>query len=105
MFRIVLNLVANAVRAVNGRGGGVVGVDVRRGTDGRVLIRIRDEGPGLVGGACRAGRMQVGRSGLGLVIAEALAAGLGGTLHLMRSSPGGTSLHLVLPERSLSRQP
>jgi signal transduction histidine kinase len=95
LFRIFLNLVANAVRATNQAGGGTVRVSVAI-TGDEAVIEVANLGAGLFArsaGAASCGR----RTGLGLVIAEALAADLGGKLGRRRSRDGATVLRLVLP--------
>lgn len=95
VFRILLNLVANAVRATNGAGGGIVRVGVAL-KGGEAVIEVANLGAGLF--ARPADKASCGRrTGLGLVIAEALAGDLGGRLSQRRSRDGATVLRLVLP--------
>ena len=95
VFRILLNLVSNAVRATNAAGGGSLRLLVDLAS-GEVVILVLNDGVGLVR-PCAAPVRRGQRSGLGLVIAEALAEELGGRLELGRSRPGATALRLVLP--------
>lgn len=95
VFRILLNLVANAVRSTNENGGGVVRIAVDLAGDG-VTILVANDGAGLAAVTAPAGRRRPG-SGLGLVIAESLARELGGGLELRKGRPGTTTLKLVLP--------
>jgi signal transduction histidine kinase len=95
IFRILLNLVSNAVRATNESGGGLVRIEIDlAGGDASVLVT--NEGTGLISGRTSSGGRRPG-SGLGLVIAETLALELGGSLRLRRGRPGTTSLKLILP--------
>ena len=95
LFRILLNLVSNAVRATNDRGEGLVSITVDLTPLGASVLIIND-GSGLMASRRPAGR-RASSSGLGLVIAEALAHDLGGTLALGRSRPGTTALCLAVP--------
>lgn len=95
LFRILLNLASNAVRATNSAGGGCVRIHAELGPC-EARIEVANDGAGLLGRGsdpCRGGA----RTGLGLVIAEALAEDLGGCLLLRSGRPGGTRLRLVLP--------
>jgi len=103
VFRILINLMNNAVAVANRKPGALTTIAVEVSTEGaNVTIRIRDDGPGLP--ACvRAGLFARGsrqskpaRHGHGLVIARELAERNGGTLALM-TSPKGTSFALTLP--------
>jgi len=95
----VLNLVINALQAVNG--GGVVAI--RSESDGRcVRIVVEDDGPGLSEEAL--GRAMEpfyttkdGGTGLGLSIAFQIAIGHGGDLRVENRESGGARLTLELP--------
>lgn len=95
LFRILLNLISNAVRATNGCGGGFVGITADLTACG-VSVLISNDGTGLTVARRRADQAATG-SGLGLVIAEALADDLGGTLEMGRCLPSRTELRLTLP--------
>lgn len=94
--RVILdNLVANALEGRGERGSATrVVVRARRGEDGRVVVRVCDDGPGLaeedeedvfatLRSRPRTGA-KAGGLGLGLPIARALARTLGGELALVR---------------------
>lgn len=66
-------------------------------SDGRVRIRIDDDGPGIPPDAARRGRSGGGSTGLGLDIARRTAENAGGSLLLGRSERGGGRVDLVLP--------
>ena len=95
VFRILLNLVSNAVRATNDCGGGLVRISADLNERSAALL-ITNDGVGLTVAQRPGGRSHTS-SGLGLVIAEALANDLGGTLEMGLSRPGSTALRLVLP--------
>lgn len=95
VFRILSNLVINAVAALNRAEGGDVLVDVRC-LDGMVVaIDVADGAGGLF--ASNGGRQAFAnpRSGLGLTIAAALACQIGGSLQLLESDRTGTTIRLV----------
>jgi signal transduction histidine kinase len=95
LFRILLNLVSNAVRATNQAGGGTVRVGVGM-KGGEAVIEVVNLGAGLFARSAEAASFGR-RTGLGLVIAEALAQDLGGRIGQRRSRDGATVLRLVLP--------
>lgn len=98
LFRVLSNLVGNAVEARAGR------VEVTaRATAGRLEIAIRDDGPGLPAKARErlfqpfAGSARPGGSGLGLAIARDLVRAHGGELRLGHTGPDGTLFEIELP--------
>ncbi|MBL8709382.1 MAG: HAMP domain-containing histidine kinase [Rhodospirillaceae bacterium] len=99
LFRVLRNLGENALQAGAGR---VVLGAARR--DGRVEIRIVDDGPGLPPKAIEhlfvpfKGSARAGGTGLGLAIARELLRGQGGDLRLAGSDAGGTTFALELPQ-------
>jgi len=103
LFRVLSNLVRNAVQAIAASGGSgsvrVTGSVVDGGTE----IRVSDTGPGLPQKAqenlfqpFRGGARQ-GGSGLGLVIAHEIVRGHGGSLELRCTGPEGTVFVIRLP--------
>ncbi|PKW17719.1 sensor histidine kinase [Saccharopolyspora spinosa] len=88
LWRMVSNLLDNAVRAA-GRGGRVA-VAVRRGELGEVRIEITDDGPGFGDGP-------QGASSLGLGIVLALAQRCGADLQIDSEPCRGTCAVLVFP--------
>lgn len=103
VFRILINLMNNAVAVANRKPNTLTTIAVEVSSDGPILtIRIRDDGPGLP--ACVRGglftreprRAKPSRHGHGLAIARELAERNGGTLALMPSAKGA-SFALVLP--------
>jgi PAS domain S-box-containing protein len=97
VFRILLNLVRNAVDA------GAMRVATRgEGDVAGATLMVCDDGPGLPQAVIdRLGRAQpetaAGGSGLGLMIAAALARGHGGALEVAESGPSGTCFRVTLP--------
>jgi signal transduction histidine kinase len=105
LHRIVLNLARNAAQAVSQAGRpGEIRVTARREI-GLVSIDVSDNGPGIPA-AIRtrlfqpfAGSARAGGSGLGLAIARDLARAHGGDIELVDSTPSGTQLRVVIPDR------
>lgn len=110
LFRVLSNLVRNAVQALEGleaEGRSSPGhVSVRAWREGRrVSLEVRDNGPGVPPKArenlFRAfqGGMRKGGTGLGLAIAAELIAAHGGRLQLLETDRGAAFL-IELPDRS-----
>lgn len=93
-YRILLNLVRNALNA----GAHVVTISGRQ-EPGMAVIVVRDDGPGLPEDVRDAllSDTRAPRRGLGLAIAAELAALHGGSLDLVETGPGGTTLTVSLP--------
>lgn len=110
LFRVLSNLVRNAVQAIESRGDGKPGeIRVRAWREGRkIFIEIADDGPGIpehirpnLFRAFQASTRKDG-SGLGLVIASELVASHGGKLQLLDTgSPVGATFLIELPDRSV----
>ncbi|HWA03613.1 MAG TPA: HAMP domain-containing sensor histidine kinase [Rhizomicrobium sp.] len=104
LYRMVLNLLRNAVEALAGRGDARIEVSAAR--SGRmVTIEIADNGPGIPA-ALRSKLFQpfataarAGGSGLGLAIARDLARLHGGEMVLIESGPEGTRFRIGIPDR------
>ena len=105
--RAVSNLVANALQYTAPRT--EVEVEVRRRSDGRVALEVRDRGPGVAPedrgriferfvrlDAARAGYPE--GSGLGLAIVEQIAGAHGGAVEVESREGGGAVFRLTLPE-------
>lgn len=100
---ILTNLTKNSLEAVSDRGGQIL-VQASSGAAGSVLIRVRDDGPGIP-----AEQMHKiftpffttkgdGGTGLGLCLSQRLAEQHGGELRLESSPSTGTTATLVLPQ-------
>lgn len=93
----ISNLVSNGLRH-----GSRVAISVT-GTDGRVVVVVTDDGPGVAPGfdPFARGTSGAGSTGYGLWLARAIAEAHGGTLELAGSPGEGTSLRLSLPSASV----
>ncbi len=107
LFRIVSNLVRNAIEAVEGGRGGMPGgeIHVRAWRDGRrVFVEVRDNGPGVPRKAREhlfeafTGSQRKGGTGLGLAIAAEIVAVHGGHLQLLDTKEGAAFL-FEIPDR------
>ena len=103
LFRILSNLARNAREAMAGAAGsGAVRFSARLVGD-RIAIDVEDDGPGMPPSAVEnlfqpfRGGARKGGFGLGLPIAQELAAAQGGRLELAHSSERGTCFRLTLP--------
>lgn len=100
LFRVLLNLMRNAVEAM-GNNGRVEVSAVH--SDGCTFIEVADTGPGLPE-AVKAHLFEPFRggnargTGLGLTIARELMRAHGGDLRLVRSGPLGTTFRMELPD-------
>ena len=107
LFRILNNLARNAVQAIEGQGGakGEIRISARR-EGRRVLVEVRDSGPGVPPKArenlFRAfqGSARKGGGGRGLTIAAELVAAHGGQLQIVDSVRGAAFL-IDLPDRQV----
>jgi signal transduction histidine kinase len=104
LFRVFSNLGQNAVEA------GATRVDVSaERDDGRVVVHISDNGPGLPPRAREklfqpfSGSARPGGTGLGLAIARDLVRAHGGEISLERSDGRGTRFRLTLPMSQTDR--
>ncbi|MEM8571668.1 MAG: HAMP domain-containing sensor histidine kinase [Pseudomonadota bacterium] len=110
LFRVLSNLVRNSAQAIVASGKpGRVSVEGSE-ADGRSFIRVVDSGPGLPEKAKEnlfrpfQGGARQGGNGLGLVIADEIVRGHGGTLMLEVSDENGTVFAISLPAlRSAAR--
>lgn len=100
---ILLNLIQNAVQAMEARPASEVRLEIAGGND-RVSITVADNGPGI--DPAVAPRLfepffttKPAGTGLGLPIARKLAEALGGELRVRNRAPHGTVAELVLPVR------
>jgi signal transduction histidine kinase len=104
LYRMVLNLLRNAVEALAGRPGAQIEILAER--KGRIVsLVIADNGPGIPK-ALQAKLFQpfataarAGGSGLGLAIARDLARLHGGEMTLIATGPEGTQFRIDIPDR------
>ena len=113
LFRVLVNLVRNAMQAFEGRPARDPGRDQIRITGRRegavVVIEVSDTGPGISENA-RAhlfeafqSSTRTGGSGLGLAIAAELVRAHGGEIRLVDGTSGAT-FHLTIPDRAVELQ-
>jgi two-component system C4-dicarboxylate transport sensor histidine kinase DctB len=101
--QVLLNLVANALDAVEGRADGLVRVEVRTLEDGNVVIRVADNGPGIDADVMARvfdpffTTKDVGKGlGLGLSIAYKIVHDFSGTLVAGAAPEGGAEFTVRL---------
>ncbi|MBT4463413.1 MAG: HAMP domain-containing histidine kinase, partial [Rhodospirillaceae bacterium] len=98
LYRVFENLVLNARNA-----GATQVVIAAKKLDGRILIDVRDDGPGLPPSALESlfepftGSGRDGGSGLGLAISRDITQAHGGELTLLETGESGTTFRLDLP--------
>jgi two-component system sensor histidine kinase HydH len=102
----LLNLIRNAVEALEGAEEGEIRVSLTAGPRGGAVIAVEDNGPGLPEHI--RGKLfepfhttKAFGTGLGLSIARKLAASLGGELRLQPAAPHGVRAELALPRAGL----
>ena len=104
LYRVLANLVRNAVQALEAAGAGGRVTVAGGETAADWWIRVADTGPGLPARAREhlftafQGGARKGGSGLGLAIASELVRGHGGTLDLARSDGAGSEFVIRLPK-------
>lgn len=100
--RALNNLVRNALEAMQGQSRGKLGLKVER-KNGDVIFSVSDSGPGIppsIRGRLFESFVTSGKkhgTGLGLAIVKQAAEEHGGRVEV-KSSPRGTTFHLVLPQ-------
>ena len=108
LYRLVFNLVENAIRY--SRSGSTVSVSIS-GSDSHVLLRVKDEGPGIPKQyresifqpffrLDKSRSRAYGGAGLGLALVWEIAALHGGTVEVEASSENGATMLTTLPKRT-----
>ncbi|PPI27497.1 sensor histidine kinase [Rathayibacter sp. AY1B5] len=103
--RVIDNLVRNAIQAMNG--GGMIVASLSQ-ADGRLMLSVSDDGPGMPDTFIpvafdRFSRpddsrtLASGGSGLGLALVHTTVLSAGGTVALVNRSPRGLAVDIVLP--------
>jgi two-component system NtrC family sensor kinase len=101
--QVVLNLVMNAIQAMEGTGGGTLRVSTHAERD-RVVLEVADTGPGIPAEA----RVHVFEpffttkrdgTGLGLSVSYGIVAAHGGMISIAHTGPEGTTFRVSLPAR------
>ena len=101
--QVCLNLLTNAVQAMEGRGGGTLVVRTR-GEGELVMLEMRDTGPGI-SDEVRARvfepffttKPEGEGTGLGLSVSYGIVAAHGGTIAVAETSSAGTTFRVTLP--------
>ncbi len=103
LYRVMNNLVANAVRAIAAAGQSGEITVTAEAANGQTRVAIADTGPGIPAKALEnlfkpfRGSTSREGTGLGLAIARELVEANGGALSLVSSTTAGTEFHIVLP--------
>jgi PAS domain S-box-containing protein len=107
LTQVLLNLLSNAVKYNRPAGAVRIGVEPAPGGEGRLRIRVSDEGAGIAPERqaelfvpfARLGAEHTGveGTGLGLALSQRLAHAMGGTLALERSGADGSVFAVELP--------
>ncbi|HVO03179.1 MAG TPA: HAMP domain-containing sensor histidine kinase [Candidatus Cybelea sp.] len=108
VVRVLTNLIDNAVKFTPSGGTVVCGLE-HRPDEGKVVILVKDSGPGIpddrISDLARpfsqlssAYTRSTGGIGLGLAIAKALTEAMGGSIEFSSRVAGGTTVGVLLPE-------
>lgn len=97
----LVNLVLNAIEATGAQGGGRVDLTAATDADGRAVVRVSDDGPGILPEVVERAFLpffstKTGGSGIGLALAHRIARLHGGTLVALANDQGGATLELHL---------
>jgi len=105
MRRALINLLMNAVQAAEGAGRTAAVIHVEgRSHDGMVVLKVRDNGPGIPAQMLPVifkptFAPRTGAEGLGLHIVETAVRDYGGTITAANAESGGAQFTIRLPER------
>ena len=103
--QVLFNVMLNAAQAMEGRGR--IEVSTERHHDGRIRVRVRDTGPGILEGNLLrifepfyTTKVPGEGTGLGLAICYEIVHELGGALAASNHPEGGACMELFLPGRA-----
>jgi two-component system, OmpR family, sensor kinase len=106
LAQIVRNIVRNAVQASGGPHGVLVAV---RSEGEEAVLEVRDRGPGMtaetLAHAFEHGFSRGGGVGVGLSVARSLTERHGGSVRILESSSGGTTMEVRLPSLAAQLEP
>lgn len=101
IIRVIVNLLSNAVQAVETRGGGYIRISIRR-ESGKYIVSFEDNGPGVKDEDVEKlfkpnFTTKTGGTGLGLAISRNIIEQSGGTIFYRKSELGGADFSFTLP--------
>ena len=101
IIRVIVNLLTNAVQAVETRGGGYIRISIKREED-KYMVSFEDNGPGVKDEDVEKLFMpnfttKTGGTGLGLAISRNIIEQSGGTIFYGKSELGGAGFSFTLP--------
>lgn len=101
IIRVIVNLLSNAVQAVETRGGGYIRISISSG-DGKYTVSFEDNGPGVkeedIDKLFKPNfTTKTGGTGLGLAISRNIIEQSGGTIYYRKSELGGANFSFTLP--------
>jgi signal transduction histidine kinase len=113
LLQIVVNLVDNAVKYAGDARPGEIVLAATRMDDGRVVVRVRDHGPGVprehlgrVFEPFHRGERELTRrtkgTGLGLALVRSLTEAMGGRVDGRNMADGGFEVEVLLPDATLT---
>lgn len=100
--RVFINLIKNAVQALEGLSQGIIKVNIIK-QDGRVMVFVKDNGKGITEDKIDKIFLpnfstKSGGTGLGLAMVKNIMTNFGGTIELVETSENGTIFRLNFPE-------
>ena len=101
IIRVIVNLLSNALQAVETRGGGYIRISISSG-DGKYTVSFEDNGPGVkeedIDKLFKPNfTTKTGGTGLGLAISRNIIEQSGGTIYYRKSELGGANFSFTLP--------